>query len=37
MSITSAKQMARQAELARRAVKQNGYAVNALRKQQLID
>ena len=37
MSITTAKQLARQAELARRAAKQNGYAVNSRRKQQLID
>lgn len=37
MSITTAKQLARQAELARRAAKQNGYTVNALRRQQLID
>jgi len=36
MSITTAKQMARQAE-ARRAAKQNGYSVQSLRKQHLID
>jgi hypothetical protein len=37
MSITTAKQMARQAAEARRAAKQNGYAVRSLRKQHLID
>ncbi len=37
MSITTARQLARQAEEARRAAKQNGYAVQSLRKQQLID
>jgi hypothetical protein len=37
MSITTAKQMARQAEEARRAAKQNGYSVQSLRRQQLID
>lgn len=37
MTITTAKQMARQAAEARRAAKQNGYTVQSLRKQQLID
>ena len=37
MSITTAKQMARQAELARRAAKQHDYTVQSLRKQHLID
>jgi len=37
MSITTAKQMVRQAAEARRAAKQNGFAVQSLRKQQLID
>jgi hypothetical protein len=37
MSITAAKQMARQAHEARRAAKQNGYTVKSLRKQHLID
>ncbi len=37
MSITTAKQMARQAQEARRAAKQNGFAVQSLRKQHLID
>jgi hypothetical protein len=37
MSITTARQMARQAEEARRAAKQNGYSVQSLRRQQLID
>jgi hypothetical protein len=37
MSITTARQMARQAEEARRAAKQNGYSVQSLRKQHLID
>lgn len=37
MSITTARQMARQAEEARRAAKQNGYTVQSLRRQQLID
>ncbi len=37
MSITTAKQLARQAEQIRRAAKQNGYTVQSLRKQQLID
>jgi hypothetical protein len=37
MSITTARQMARQAEEARRAAKQNSYSVQSLRRQQLID
>ena len=37
MSITTAKQLARQAELSRRAAKQNGFTVQSLRRQQLID
>jgi len=37
MSITTARQMARQAEEARRAAKQNGYSVQSLRRQHLID
>jgi hypothetical protein len=37
MSITTAKQLARQAEQVRRAAKQNGYTVQSLRKQHLID
>lgn len=37
MSITTAKQMARQAAEARRAAKQKGYSVQSLRKHQLID
>lgn len=37
MSITTAKQMARQAEEARRAAREHDYAVHALRKQHLID
>jgi hypothetical protein len=37
MSITTARQMARQAAEARRAAKQNGYSVQSLRRQQLID
>lgn len=37
MSITTAKQMARQAELARRAAQQRRFAVQELRKQTLID
>lgn len=37
MSITTAKQMARQAAEARRAAKQNVYTVQSLRKQHLID
>jgi hypothetical protein len=37
MSITTARQLARQAAEARRAAKQNGYTVQSLRKQVLID
>ena len=37
MSITTARQLVRQAEEARRAAKQNGYSVQSLRRQQLID
>jgi hypothetical protein len=37
MSITTARQMARQAAEARRAAKQNGYTIQSLRKQHLID
>lgn len=37
MTITTAKQLARQAEEARRAAKQNSYTLLSLRKQQLID
>lgn len=37
MSSTMAKQLALQAEQARRAAKQYGFSVQALRKQQLID
>jgi hypothetical protein len=37
MSITTAKQLARQAEEARRAARQNGFAVQSLRRQRLID
>jgi hypothetical protein len=37
MSITTAKQMARQAEEARRAAKQHSFTVQSLRKQHLID
>ena len=37
MSITTAKQMARQAEEARRAARQLAFSVQNLRKQQLID
>jgi hypothetical protein len=37
MSITTARQLARAAAEARRAAKQNGYAVNALRRQHLIE
>ena len=37
MTITTAKQLARQAEEARRAARQNSYAVQALRRQHLID
>jgi hypothetical protein len=37
VSITAARQLARQAEQARRDAKQNGFTVQSLRKQQLID
>lgn len=37
MTITTARQLARQAAEARRAAKQNGFTVQSLRKQQLID
>jgi hypothetical protein len=37
MSITTAKQMVRQAEQVRRAEKQNDHVVRTLRRQQLID
>ena len=37
MSITTAKQLARQAEEARRAARQNHYSVQSLRKQHLVD
>jgi hypothetical protein len=37
MTITTAKQLARQAEEARRAARQNDYSVQSLRKQHLID
>ncbi len=37
MTITTAKQMARQAEEARRAARQDAYCVQALRRQHLID
>jgi hypothetical protein len=37
MSITTARQLARQAEEARRAAKQNHFSVQSLRKQRLID
>jgi hypothetical protein len=37
MSITTARQMARQAEEARRAAREHDYTVQSLRKQQLID
>jgi len=37
MSITTAKQLVRQAQEARRAAKQNVYSVQSLRRQQLID
>jgi hypothetical protein len=37
MSITTAKQMARQAEEARRAARQLQYSLQALRKQHLIE
>jgi hypothetical protein len=37
MTITTARQLARQAEEARRAARQHEYTVQSLRKQQLID
>jgi len=37
MSITTARQMARQAEEARRAARQIGFSILNLRKQQLVD
>lgn len=37
MSITTARQLARQAEEARRAARQHDYSVQSLRRQQLID
>jgi hypothetical protein len=37
MTITTARQMARQAEEARRAARQEAYSVLALRRQHLID
>jgi hypothetical protein len=37
MSITTARQLVRQANEARRAAKQRDFSVHALRKQQLID
>ncbi len=37
MSITTARQLARQAEQVRRAAKENGFTVQSLRRQQLID
>jgi hypothetical protein len=37
MSVTTAKQMARQAQEARRAAREHDYAVQALRRQHLID
>lgn len=37
MTLTTAKQLARQAEEARRAARQHNYSVQSLRKQQLID
>jgi hypothetical protein len=37
MSITTARQLARQAEQARRDAKQNDFTVQSLRRQQLID
>ncbi|MEB3307888.1 MAG: hypothetical protein VKK98_07040 [Cyanobacteriota bacterium] len=37
MSITTARQLARQAQEARRAAKQNGFTVQSLRRQHLID
>jgi hypothetical protein len=37
MTITTARQLARQAEEARRAARQHEYTVQSLRKQHLID
>jgi hypothetical protein len=37
MSITTAKQMARQAEEARRAAREHDYTLQSLRRQHLID
>jgi hypothetical protein len=37
MSITTARQLARQAKEARRAAKQDDYSLQSLRKQRLID
>jgi hypothetical protein len=37
MSITTARQLARQAEQVRRAAKENGFTVQSLRRQHLID
>lgn len=37
MSITTARQMARQAEQVRRAARENGFTVQSLRRQHLID
>ncbi|QNI70196.1 hypothetical protein CyaNS01_01057 [Cyanobium sp. NS01] len=37
MSITTARQLARQAEAARRAAKQDAFSLQALRRQHLID
>jgi hypothetical protein len=37
MSITTARQLARQAEEARRAAKQDDYSLQSLRKQRLVD
>jgi hypothetical protein len=37
MTLTTAKQLARQAEEARRAARQHDYSVQSLRKQHLID
>ena len=37
MSITTARQLARQAEEARRAARQLAFSIQTLRKQQLID
>ena len=37
MTITTAKQLARQAEEARRAARQHDYSVQSLRKQHLVD